>query len=319
VTVRVISVGKSILVALDDLDRLKALNLSPDLIKVIARWRPQDALADAGADAGGDAASNWLQAAIGGPAAAAAGPPASQFAALAATVRPDLWPAGLSAELDTFSRVEGAIPLLPSDVAVLICSDTPVGLLAGAWNAVALAGGDLARITYLAGPGAGIGSVRGRILLVRVKGLDAARDSDFRDAMKGLGTLGRSLLTSSDIGPDDGFRFYLSGGFKAAIPYLIGLAEGMRSAPGNRAVDAYVLHETGGSGAIRLPLRRMIASQVAEELSRFDEHTGISEKLPKPALLNGYAYESDGASYRLTPFGAGLRALFPLPPEQLRP
>jgi len=167
-------------------------------------------------------------------------------------------------------------------------------------------------------PGEGALGGRYRGAGARVKGLDAAWESGFRDAMKGLGTLGRRLLDSPDIGQDDGYRFYLSGGFKAAIPYLIGLAEGMRSAGGNREVDAYVLHETGGAGAIRLPLRRMIAAQVAEELSLFDEDTGLSKQLPKPALLNGYAYECDGISFRLTPFGVGLRALFPLPPEQLK-
>ena len=43
-------------------------------------------------------------------------------------------------------------PLRRQTWPILVCSDTPIGLVAGLWNAVALAGGDLGRVRYLAVP-----------------------------------------------------------------------------------------------------------------------------------------------------------------------
>ena len=136
--------------------------------------------------------------------------------------------------------------------------------------------------------------------------------------MDGLGTLGRNLLRSGELTGGEAFRFYLSGGFKAAIPYLIGLAEGLRSVDLSHPVDAFVQHETAGPGAppIRLPLRRLIAAQVEEELAGYDS-SGVRKGVPGAALLTGYAYEvsGNGKKCTLTAFGEGLRALFGVPPE----
>ena len=54
---------------------------------------------------------------------------------------------------------------------------------------------------------------------------DAADETGFRRAMAGLGLLARRIFESGQLVKGEEFRFYLSGGFKAAIPYLIGLAE----------------------------------------------------------------------------------------------
>jgi hypothetical protein len=312
-TVHVISVGRSLLDTFTSGERLK--NLPADVAKAISQERPQDMLVDAQAAENGEVASDWLAGVL-----TSGNLRDSLFAAMVRAIRPGIWPARVSAELDTFSRVkDAAIPLSAADTAVLVCSDTPEGILAGLWNATALAGGDLERIRYLPDPAGPLGSVRGKALVARVKGLDASSESDFMEAMSGLGTLGRHLLDSPAVSPADAFRFYLSGGFKAAIPYLIGLAEGLRSTSGTRKVDAYVLHETGRSGAIRLPLRRMIAAQVAEELAGFEGQPALRKELPCPALLYGYAYDRKGKSYELTPFGEGLRALFPPPHERPNP
>lgn len=320
-TIHVISVGLSVLDSLCDQDRLDRLGMSPDLIKAIGRARPHEALAHLGARPGGGQASAWLA----GTLAAAADPlhdprSAEAFAALAGAVKPGQWDAGISAELETLGKVEGAtMPLRAADTAVLVCTDTAPGLLAGAWNAAALAGGDLGRVSYLPDPRQRLGEVRGRVLLVRVEGLDARSERGFAEAMAGLGALARNLLDSPQVGDDDPVRFYLSGGFKAAIPYLIGLAEGVRSADPGREVNAYVRHETGRSGAIRLPLRRMIARRVREELGYFDEQTGACDQVPEPRLLEGYAYERVSGRYQLTPFGKGLLALFPRLSEHISP
>jgi hypothetical protein len=320
-TVHVISVGLSLLDKLTDPDRLGKVGLSPDQVKAIETAHPQDVISQAGAGASGDQASAWLASVLSSPADSRHDQEAAKrLTTLTRALQPGQWSAKISAELETFSRVPGAtVPLRPADTVVLVCSDTLAGLVAGLWNAAALSGGDLTRVSYLPDPADKPSHTHGKVLMVRVKHLDASSQSGFSEAMKGLGTLGRDLLDSPEIGPADPFRFYLSGGFKAAIPYLIGLAEGVRSVGGGREVDAFVLHETGGSGAIRLPLRRMIWQSVADELTDFDRVTGKSRRSPTPGLLYGYAYEKEGGGYKLTPFGEGLCALFPAAHEKINP
>jgi hypothetical protein len=320
-TVHIISVGLSMLCRLTDPARLEQAGLTQDQVKTIGRARPQDVISQFSSDARGDRASAWLVSAFCDLTDARHDEQAAaRLATVADAVKPKHWTARMSAELQTFGRVQGAtIPVRPADTVVLVCSDTVDGLVAGLWNAAGLSGGDLTRVSYLPDPADEPGQVRGRVLLVRVKHLDASSERGFSQAMKGLGTLGRALLDSPEVGKSDAFRFYLSGGFKAAIPYLIGLAEGVRSAGGDREVNAYVLHETGRSDAIRLPLRRMTRESVASELDHFDEDTGTSPPFRGARLLYGYAYEDDGEGYKLTPFGEGLRALFPDAYEKINP
>jgi hypothetical protein len=137
----------------------------------------------------------------------------------------------VSGELKTLARIPGTgYPLSRADTAVLACSDTSGGLLAGRWNAIALTGGDLSRVRYLGCPDAPLGPVRGHALVVRVPGLDAGEEDGFRRAMGGLGTLGRNLLQSGELRRGEPILFCLTGGYKATMPYLIGLAEGLRAA-----------------------------------------------------------------------------------------
>jgi hypothetical protein len=317
VTIHVISVGVSLRDSLAD--PRKPLARKPELAGEIRQCGPHRLLADQGIN-DGSAASAWLSRAT-----APAGSPerddaaAGGLAALSARIRPALWPDDISAELGTFARVPGAErPLSRTDIAILVSSDTADGLVAGLWNAVALTGGDLGRVRYLAVPEQQpLGDPHGQAVLVRVPGLDAGDERGFREAMRGLGLLGRNLLDVNGIRPEEPFRFYLSGGFKAAIPYLIGLAEGLRSLDTERDIAAYVLHEAATSAAIRLPLRWLMAGWVSEELSGFGAD-GVSRAAPAhPPLLEGYGYERDGKVWRLTPFGEGLRALFGLVPEGL--
>jgi hypothetical protein len=267
---------------------------------------------------------------------------AAQFPDVMKAVRLATWPRTMSAELETFAKGQqsGTFALSRGDIAVLICSDTPDGLLAGLWNAVALVGGDLSRVTYVSDPSdvpdpsGTLGHVRGRVVLARVTGMDAGT-SGFRDAMGGLGLLARHLFASGSLKEPEEFRFNLSGGFKAAIPYLIGMAEAVRSIDatclsdigaadlmpkvGPYPVTAYVEHETAGPEAqpIRLPLRLLDAEAVRYELGEFGEST--RHGLPDGALLNGYAYECSGKKGKeictLTAFGQGLRELFGIGPE----
>jgi hypothetical protein len=213
-------------------------------------------------------------------------------------------------------------------MAILICSDTSLGLLAGVWNALAIADGDLARVRYLPEPGSLLGAARGCVLLARIRGMDAGSSGGFRRAMGDLGLLARQLFSYGQLNAGEQFRFYLSGGYKAAIPYLIGLAEAVRSVDDEclrnlrpdgpmpdrwpYPVEAFVLHDAAkpGEPAIRLPLRMLVARAVMDELAVFDAGGTFRGPLRRDLLL-GYAYEPEvDGSYTLTPFGAGLRALF---------
>jgi hypothetical protein len=313
VAIQLISVGLSVMDSLCNPARW--LQNEPGLTDRISRERPDELLLRVGTSRNIAEANAWLAVALASP---DAGHEAAELSALVKAVRPDRWPPGISGELKTLARIPGAgYPLSVLDTAVLIGSDTPGGLSAGLWNAIALTCGDLSRVRYLARPDLPPGPVRGCALVVRVPGLDAGDEDGFRRAMGGLGALGRNLVRSGDLRKDEPFIFCLTGGFKATMPYLIGLAEGLRSLDSGHPVNAFILHETAAQHAppIRLPLRRLIASQVEQELSGFDR-SGIRATTPSPSLLNGYAYEATNGRCVLTAFGEGLRALFGVSPER---
>ncbi|HET9975612.1 MAG TPA: hypothetical protein VFQ68_45825 [Streptosporangiaceae bacterium] len=323
-TVHLISVGLSVLKHLHD-PSVKLAD-KPDLLSAIRDEKPDELLA--GLDKEPDAASGWLAAALAGGSSGRETEPARRLREAAAAARPGLWPDDMSAEIQTCARTDGTgYPLRDTDIVILICSHTPEGLLAGVWNALALTGGDRSCVRYFPEPGELDGKVRGRTVLVRVTSMNAADDQGFRQAMGGLGLLARRLFESRQLEKHEEFRFYLSGGFKAAVPYLIGLAEAVRSVDadclgdlgvrdimpddGPYPVTAFVRHETAGPRApsIRLPLRRLDAGAVRYELREFDQE-GRRRGKPDGALLDGYAYECVRKKCTLTAFGEGLRQLF---------
>jgi hypothetical protein len=312
VTVHVLSVGVSLQGSLCDPRQYIGDNSA--LVAAIEQAKPQHLLADVGADSDGHAASDWLTRAL----AISDSDPAEQLAEMSRKIRPHLWPRNFSAELDTFARdPKATLPVPATDIVLLISSDTPDGLLAGVWNAVALADGDLGRVRFLAEPEQQLGHLQGCCVVIRVPGLDAGSESGFRQAMRGLGLLGRNLLDTGGLKDREPFRFYLSGGFKAAIPYLIGLAEGLASIPDAGTVEACVLHETAKEpSTIRLPLRRIAPERVWRELSGLSETPVRTE--PVSDYLDGYAYEETDGNWQLTAFGVGLKALFGEPPPGLR-
>lgn len=309
-TIHLISVGISLTDTLRGGQRLR--DAPHALARSVAQAKPWEIL---GTDR--TSASRWLTGALAAEGSSERDPGRARLLTETTDrIQPHRWPARFSAELDTFNRDPAAErPLSPADVAVLVSSDTAPGLTAGLWNAVALVEGDLARVGYLADPAAPVGEARGQALLVRVPGLDAGDHCGFREAMRGLGSLGHSLHHGVAHN-GEAFRCYLSGGSKAAIPYLIGLAEGLRSLPDAGPVDAIVLHESTEYDPIRLPLRRMAPGMVADELRGFDAD-GIRSQVSKTGFLEGYAYEKHGSTWQLTAFGEGLRALFGDPPEGL--
>jgi hypothetical protein len=327
VTVHFISVGLSLLTVMRDARTAPQLGTDPDLRRALHQAQPHRLLETAGvltAPTPGAAtdhqarekARDWFAAALNPP-----GDPAARerITELCERIKPGQWPSIVSAELSTFTNVPpSSRSLSPGDTAVLIASDTPDGLVAALWNAVALTGGDLDRVRYLDGVTAPSTDLAGRAVIARVPGMDAGTKKGFAEAMRGLGTLGRHLLATVARQP---LNFYLSGGYKAAIPYLIGLAEAMRGVPDAGPVRAYVLHETAhvtGDTPIELPLRALTRDWVRRELGGFDSSGRSDSQPPGPGLLRGYAYEEAGGHWELTAFGAGMAALFGLPQEGIR-
>lgn len=337
-TVHVISVGRSVLDALREPE--DEFGDKYELVGAIGQARPWQLLEDARIGENDcDQASDWIAAALSARDSA----PRRALLEAAKAVRAKEWPRHLSAEIDTFRRVQGGGGFsLRHDIAVFICSDTPDGLLAGVWNALAIAAGDLGLLRYVpdAKDDSSLSELRGHAVLVRVTGMDASNNLGFTEAMAGLGLLARRLFSSGSLHKAEEFRFYLSGGYKAAIPYLIGMAEAVQSVDaqslsgtgaahlmpksGPYPVKAYMLHEakpdTPETPPIKLPLRRIVADVVRNELTGYKD--GQRTGMPVPAILDGYAYEvtrggrdKEKWELTLTPFGAGLSALFGLTRE----
>jgi hypothetical protein len=312
VTVFLISVGVSLLDSVEDQNR----HTDP-AVRTALRDHPPAELFDAATAATAataDDASRWLAGALA-PASDPAHDPASASALAdhATAAIPRLWPAGFSAELETFARATQAGQRLgTSDTAVLICSDTVEGLLAGVWNAVALVAGDVSRVRYIDDPRQVKTSEVGTVTIARVPGMDVGNQAGFVKAMGWMGTLAKGLLDRPHpVG--EPLACQLSGGYKAAIPYLIGLAEWIRSKGWDGEVAAFVQHETTTGHPIRLPLRQIPAESVQKELGEhWDQDGRRARRDPPPGLLAGYAYDyNEGrGEWELTPFGVGLRAVF---------
>jgi len=323
VTVHVISVGVGIN---DALQRRTAFASLPDLAPAVLRAKPHTVLSRS---VGGDdtgAADALLTGWFGDPCGPVTAPgwPGGALPDLVDVVRPDLWPTSVSAELDTFHRATGTRTLPPRDTAVLLTTDTVTGMTAALWNAIALTAATPSRVRYASHPQAldppddDRPPLGGSAVIVRIPRLHARTETDLCAAMRNLGTVGRALLRPPGSAPAEDFRFYLSGGFKAAIPYLIGLAEGLKSVRElTGSVKAYILHEDTGGAPIPLPLRRLNPDWVHRELDGFDD-AGATRTRPDGDFLAGYAY--DGAAtgpWLLTPFGHGLRELFGLAPAAI--
>lgn len=314
-TVFLISVGVSLLENVEDYRRL---SLSDPAVRTALRDHSPADLFDAVTAATtatateADAASHWLTGALTSAGDTAHDPAAAEaLRSHAAAARPDLWPASLSAELDTFAHATQAGQRLgPSDTAILICSDTVHGLLSGVWNGVALVGGDVSRVRYVVDPGQIRASEAGTVTIARVPGMDVGTEAGFVEAMGWMGALTRGLLDCPRSGREP-LECHLSGGYKAAIPYLIGLAEWIRSAGWDGAVEAFVRHEATTGRPIRLPLRQIPAETVRHELGQGWDKDGCRDGRP-PGLLAGYAYDYNETlkKWELTPYGVGLLAVF---------
>lgn len=234
---------------------------------------------------------------------------------LLSRIEPARWPAEASAELSSLAAHNlpaKRVAVSGQDTALLITSDTGKGLRASLFNAVALAGGDLNRVRYLHEPTEeGVARERGNIVIVRLPHLDVDGRKEFTEAMRGLGRLGRGVdrLLKPE---DDVARFHLSGGFKAALPFLLGLGETLRGLHNSVKVRAFALHELApGLTSIELPLRSLPTFLIRDQMAVFDTDGLTYGAPPQDAPLRGFAYDrmENSHVWKLTPFGEALREL----------
>ncbi|WP_431887563.1 hypothetical protein [Nocardiopsis alba] len=276
-----------------------------------ARRKLHDPESEQTADLERETQAAWL-AEVTAPGAGAA--VRADLEALLAQIEPARWPAEASAELSSLAAhnlpsKHVAVP--DRDTAILITSDTGKGLRASLFNAVALAGGDLNRVRYLHEPSEEqIVRERGNIVIARLPHLDVGGEKEFTESMRDLGRIGRGVDRLLEP-ENDVARFHLSGGFKAAMPFLLGLGEALRGLRGPVKVRAFALHELApGLRSIELPLRSLPPKPVNDQLKPF-EGSGIVGEPPQGAPLRGFAYDrvENGRTWRLTPFGEALREL----------
>ncbi|RKS07012.1 CRISPR-associated protein Csm6 family [Nocardiopsis sp. Huas11] len=233
------------------------------------------------------------------------------------------WPHTMSAELNSLAAYYRSTSprLRKEDTAVLITSDTAAGLRASLLNALVMTGGDTERVRYLSDTSLDVDQARGMVVVLRLTGLATPSGPDeaaplFHNAMRTLGALGRNLYQTAKAEPTR-FRFHLSGGFKAALPYLLNLAEAMRTVCGRKVVSAHSLHESAfDQQSLPIPLRSLDLDlrRLREDLVGAD---GTLPAIPGgDPTLNGFLYEeTPQGKVALTPFGTALRELVREIPE----
>jgi hypothetical protein len=235
------------------------------------------------------------------------------------------WKTQISAESTSLSVDRGRVRIGPEDLIVFLSSDTSSGLLSAFWNAIHVAGSPdpLSHIDF-AGPGSFLTSrALPRVRIQVITGLDLKRPDRVNEAMRNLAEFAANILEMWRPEPRREIVIHLSGGYKATIPFLIGIAEGMRSLRDDPAtVRALVVHEdslnNGTAAAVPIPLRRFKASTMRNELRSFQEAGDYvpQENLSGSDALLGYAYDAtNDGKYTLTAFGHGWKALLGPPSE----
>ena len=226
------------------------------------------------------------------------------------------WPGnlGMSAEIDAIRARD--VELADDDRVILLASDTPEGLANAAWNALVLAEGDQKRVWYRdslkhARPESG---ARQQIVIMRVPYLDVTSHEEFPKALQSLTELAK-LIQGHGI-PDDEklvrcqgeeLAFHITGGYRATVPYLIAIAEWLRSLRSG-TVSARLLPGKADR-TFPMPLRSPQESMVRAELEIFKKGRCPTSAMNNTALL-GYAYDEVEGEYHLNDFGKNMHMLF---------
>lgn len=232
-------------------------------------------------------------------------------------ISPDLWPRDVSAELASLAANRSGNPRLDiggaiDETVLLIASDTGRGLRAALFNALAITGGDVDRVDYLPTPKSTFRIEHGRVTIVRLPGLDAENNEQFLRAMRELSAFG-PFFEEALRNPESTCRFHLTGGFRVAMPFLLGFAQALRSLHGGR-ISAHAQYEFSNSPrSIELPLSSPPTDDLEGKLAGFDGSGYSTRRPPEEGAWEGFAYDylTDRRQWRLTPFGMALRELIP--------
>ncbi|MFT4136278.1 hypothetical protein [Microbacterium sp.] len=219
----------------------------------------------------------------------------------------DLYDSGLrrvSAELDSLGAhltphdLESMPRVGPSDVTVFLVSDTDACKAAAFWNVGLLTKGTFRNVHWIDD---GFTTQRdldaGHIYIGTVRDLEAGSLPRFaqdlgRLAVQMHGDMSRSRHTKA--------VFHLSGGYKAAVPYFLAMAEWLEYPESQRLkVAAYAMHEDDRK-KVSLPVRRIAAEGDEKTYVRWlypvvgEARSGPEPYLPdvKDRRLDGYAYRS---------------------------
>lgn len=222
----------------------------------------------------------------------------------------------LCAEWASVRLVAQGQPAPPGVVAyVLIATDTDDGLRAATLVAARYANGKLLR--YLDDPGTGPLAIEpDTVSIYRIPGLDLAAGVPGRTAWETLGRLGHAIArTAADAIADRwDVVLHLSGGYKALMPYLLVLAEGINSVISYRAADmppqrrptlrAVATHESNDRALVDLPVR-CLSEDLYIAARNLKAALGPSNSVTGTAwdVLVGLALESKGQRRNLTPLG----------------
>ncbi len=245
--------------------------------------------------------------------------------------RPDLWAASFRADVGPYlgairacqqpvtlsAVVAGLHSHDPrpgaSDRLVLLASDTSEGVLAALLNAARLRG----RVVYHPMPLLDSTAAGHQVLdegseeplhIVRIPGLLPDSTVRFAEAMAHVA---KAMVWAARLHRRDNeeLTIQLSGGYKAAIPYLVALAEYVRAAwP---PVRAWCLHEGDANDnpaprPVAIGLRRV---DLDADLCCLKQAT--NGELPDDQRLLGFAYTDDGGRAVLTPVGYALNSMVP--------
>lgn len=219
------------------------------------------------------------------------------------------WKPEVSAETDTIAHraYSASTPVEEGNRAVLIASDTDVGLASAMLVATHIAGG-VDRIKQLAVPefpdqDEWTGEFpQEMVSVVLVRGMDPTAER-LRRSVAGLG---RVLSVANDQAPENELiEVHFSGGFKSALLYLITMTEVLASRRSRDTVQAWCLHEDGDS-AVRIDLRRFGEAHLNVLLRALTE---VRDRRPLSPDLAIYRQSGVVDGDRLTPFGAGFLAV----------
>jgi len=219
------------------------------------------------------------------------------------------WKPEVSAETNTIAHRLSSPSRLLEDRhrAVLLASDTNAGLASAMLVATHLAQG-VERIAHLAVPefpGQNEWTdefPRGVVTVVSVKGMDATADR-LRRSVAGLGRVLR--VVADQARANERIEVHVTGGYKAAVLYLMTMTEVLASTRDPGLVEAWYLHEDGDQ-AVRIDLRRLSEEHVSRLRQALTEvHDG------RPLSPDLEVFRTAGLTHgdRLTPFGAGFLAV----------